>query len=157
MVTDRLRVDDRDVLQVWQPDLVLSGTEEVTKVSALCVTPDHRVLLVSQDRKFWTLPGGHHESGETHEETLAREVREEACARVNACRYLGAQRVDDPTWPRPHFQLRYLAQVELEPFLPNQEVRYRRLADMAEAQELLWGGASQIARLLLRTVGYREG
>jgi 8-oxo-dGTP diphosphatase len=151
-----LRFEDRDVLLIWQPDLGLSGSEEVTQVFGVCVTPDYKVLLVSQDGKFWTLPGGHPESGETHEETLAREVREEACARVTAWRYLGAQRVDDPARPRPHYQLRYLAQVELEPFLPKHEVRYRRLVDKAEVLELLWGGGSRVARLLLETIGREE-
>jgi ADP-ribose pyrophosphatase YjhB (NUDIX family) len=152
MVTERLDFDGREVLLTWKPEMRMSGSEEVTQVSGLCVTADRKVLLVSQDGMFWTLPGGHPEPGETHEETLAREVLEEACARVIACHYIGAQRVDDPARPQRHFQLRFLAQVELEPFLPRHEVRYRKLVDMVEAQELLWGGGSRIAGLLLKTV-----
>lgn len=149
MVSDWLHIDGRKIRLVWHPDLPLRGNEEISQVSGLCLTPDHQLLLVSEDAKFWTLPGGHPEPNETPVQTLAREVWEEACARVTACRYLGAQRVDDPGRPRPHYQLRFLARVELEPFRPKHEVRHRKLTDKHEAQELLWGGDSLIARQLL--------
>lgn len=133
----------------WHPGLALTGAERVTQVYGLCLTSDHQLLLVSQDGESWTLPGGRPEPGETHVDTLTREVWEEACARVTAQRYLGAQRVVDPSEGAPYYQLRYLARVTVEPFRPRHEMRHRRLVDLEAAKRLLWGGTSRIGTHLL--------
>jgi hypothetical protein len=49
--------------------------------------------------QYWNLLGGGVQSGETLEDCLVREVREEGCARVVDSRYIGCQRVDDPGHP----------------------------------------------------------
>jgi NUDIX domain len=62
---------------------------------ASCFTGDHRIVLVTLNGTDWSLPGGSPEPGETLQQTLAREVREEACARVIDSSYIGCQRVEE--------------------------------------------------------------
>ncbi|MPZ63567.1 MAG: NUDIX domain-containing protein [Propionibacteriales bacterium] len=69
--------------------------EEATQALGICLTDDRRIVLVTWDGENWTLPGGRPEPGETLEQGLAREVREEACARVVTSRYIGCQRVEE--------------------------------------------------------------
>lgn len=40
-------------------------------------TTDDKVILVSKDNIKWQFPGGHPEEGETHEQTVHRELMEE--------------------------------------------------------------------------------
>lgn len=136
-------------LASWPPGLALTGAERVTRVYVLCLTTEGQLLLVSQDGEFWTLPGGRPKPGETHADTLTREVWEEACARVSEYQYLGAQRVADPGEPEPYYQFRYLARVSLDPFAPAHEMRHRMLVDIDTARRLLWRGESRIAHALL--------
>jgi hypothetical protein len=55
------------------PDGTPHGAEGV------CLTTAGDVVLVSQDGVRWSLPAGRPELGETWEDTLRREVLEEAC------------------------------------------------------------------------------
>ena len=56
---------------------------------AFCVTADDDVVLISSDGARWGWPGGRPEPGESWQQTLEREILEEACARVTAARLLG--------------------------------------------------------------------
>lgn len=148
-VTEHQRQNGHAITLTWLPAAALMSTDLVTQVYGLCLDRDQRLVLVSQDGESWTLPGGRPESGEPPEATLAREVREEACAHVSSQRYLGAQRIDDPTQPEPYYQLRYLARVTLKPFDPQYEMRFRQVVDIATARRLLWRGESRIGQRLL--------
>lgn len=130
----------------------MAATDLVTQVYGLCLDSRRQLLLVSQDGNFWTLPGGRPEPGETYEGTLKREVREEACARVTTHRYLGAQRVTDPSIGATYYQLRYLVRITLDPFAPQHEVHHRQLVDITTARQLLWRGESKIGQQLLDEV-----
>jgi ADP-ribose pyrophosphatase YjhB (NUDIX family) len=57
--------------------------------NAFCVTADDQVVLISNDGKRWGWPGGRPEGDESWEQTLRREVLEEACALVRNARLLG--------------------------------------------------------------------
>lgn len=57
--------------------------------SAICLTHDDRLVFISEDGRKWGLPGGRPEGGESWEETLIREMREEACAKVSSSQLLG--------------------------------------------------------------------
>lgn len=57
--------------------------------AGICLTASNEVVLITQDGTSWGFPGGRPEQGETWEDTMRREVREEACVKVTAGRLLG--------------------------------------------------------------------
>jgi 8-oxo-dGTP pyrophosphatase MutT (NUDIX family) len=131
----------------WMPDAVL-----VTQALGLCFTADGMVVMVTWDDERWTFPGGTVEPGETVEQTLVREVAEEACARVLARTYLACQHVADPLNPDgvpTYYQSRWWARVELNPWQPQHEMIGRRLVTTDLVVPTLFWPEKQIAQRLL--------
>jgi 8-oxo-dGTP diphosphatase len=131
----------------------------VTQASGVCFTEDGRIVLVAGPDGGWALPGGHLEPGETAEEALIREVREEACAVVQHLAYLGAQQVDDPeceAGPRRTYQVRFWARVTLEPFESRFETRERTLVPPSAFVETLAWRTARIAGALLEAALAQE-
>ena len=81
--------DDRSLTVTWIAPPFRPERRLTTQVLGLCFTREGQIVLVSDDADGWTLPGGHPEPGESLEVALERELREEACARLIACEYLG--------------------------------------------------------------------
>lgn len=104
--------------------------------SALCLTADGNVVLVSEDGAAWVLPGGRPEPGEDWRQTLEREVLEEACATVEDATLLGFTRSE---CVRGHelglvlVRSQWLARVALGPWEPRFEMVGREIATPAEA------------------------
>ena len=144
--------EDRPLIVEWLPAPFTPPRDLVTQASGVCFTSDGEIVLVAGAKRAWSLPGGHTEWGETLEETLAREVREEACAEICRCVYLGAQQVHDPQNPdglTRYYQARFWARVRLEPFAPQFERLYRVcVAPSAFLTTLQWS-TTRIAQALL--------
>jgi hypothetical protein len=92
---DGEEIPHRDGGQDWvgswhSPSAPPDGTPH--GASGLCVTPDGSIVVVSQDGEQWDLPGGRPEGDESLEDTLRREVLEEACATVVRAKLLGFSR-----------------------------------------------------------------
>ena len=117
----------------WHPELELSPADVVTSVHGYCFLDGRIVLVHVKDRGF-NVPGGHIEAGETPEETLHREVYEEAYVTGDIA-YLGAIRVDhtenakfeeNGKYPRIGYQLFYRMEItECQPFLRQHETLSR--------------------------------
>jgi 8-oxo-dGTP pyrophosphatase MutT (NUDIX family) len=87
-------IDGRSYRVSWFDPPFVPPPQETTQALGICFTREGEIVLVTLDGNAWSLPGGTIEPGETLEQTLVREVREEACARVLQRRYIGCQHVE---------------------------------------------------------------
>lgn len=134
-----VRVGDDGILVSWhapnsRPDGQAHGAE------GFCVTDTAGVVVVSRDGRRWELPAGRPERGETWEQTLRREVREEACATVVRARLLGfcrgayvAGRQSGTVLVRSIWR----AEVTVDPWDPQHEILFRRVVQAAEIEGAL--------------------
>lgn len=135
-----IRSNGGDWIATWHSgDIPPHGTPH--GASAVCVTPDGGVALISTDGQHWGLPGGRPEGDETWEETMRREVLEEACSRVMQCRLLGFSRgVCESGHEQGLVLVRSLwrADVILEAWEPRHEIPFRSVFPVNEVRGLLW-------------------
>jgi 8-oxo-dGTP pyrophosphatase MutT (NUDIX family) len=95
------------------------------------------LVLISPDGVVWGFPAGRPEGAETPEETLRREVLEEACARVTTARLLGFARsecVAGHEKGRVLVRSFWRADVDVLPWEPRFEIPHRRLVPTADAR-----------------------
>ena len=96
----------------------------------ICVTAAREVVLISEDGETWDLPAGRPEGAETWEETLRREMLEEACAAVTDARLLGFVRgvcIEGHEQGLILVRSVWRADVDLMPWDPQFEIAHRRL------------------------------
>lgn len=103
--------------------------------AAVCLAGD-QVVLISNDRERWDLPGGRPEPGESLVDTLRREIQEEVCATVTSCTLLGFSWGACLSGPEKGLVLvrsLWRAEVVLDAWEPRFEIAHRRLVPAGEA------------------------
>ena len=114
-VKETLTFDGREVYLEWFELADYPKDISISQVVGFCVNKDGEVLIIKNQRG-WGFPGGHPESGETPEETLRREVAEEAYVTIKNQRLLGYIEVSDPdnqsVEGKHYIQLRYFAELD---------------------------------------------
>ncbi|MDQ2787342.1 MAG: NUDIX domain-containing protein, partial [Chloroflexota bacterium] len=127
------RADGEDWHVSWHPPPTPpEGTPHGS--AGLCVTGDGEIVLISQDGERWDIPAGRPEGDETWEETLRREMLEEACATVGQARLLGFSRgacLAGPQAGRVIVRSFWRADVDLAPWEPQFEIAHRRIVPAA--------------------------
>ena len=124
----------------------------------MLVHDGERILLAGGARwgeRRVSVLAGFVEVGESLEQAVAREVREEVGVSVRECRYLGSQ-----PWPLPRsLMLGFFARADAgqEPRIDGEEIRFARwytrgqLRAAMEAEEIFLPGRVSIARQLIET------
>lgn len=65
-------------------------------VHAFCFYGEKLVVVYAESKKYWTPPGGGIEPGETYEEAVVREVKEETNMKVVKQQFIGYQDIYEP-------------------------------------------------------------
>ncbi len=110
-----LKFDGRPIEIKWIETKALPANIAVSQVAGFCFDGQKRVAIIKNEHG-WGFPGGHPEKGESNEETLQREVAEEACLSVKNPELIGYVEVKDPennsVEGKHYLQLRYLAEAD---------------------------------------------
>lgn len=81
--------------------------DKCKQVYGVCFCGDEMVIGYGGEKQDWGLIGGTIEEGETFEETLKREIQEEANLELISCTPIGYQKVIDTRDGQWIYQLRY--------------------------------------------------
>lgn len=110
----------------WMQMENLEGISPIMQVYGICFNQSGEILVARKSGKsHWAIPGGHPEGTETIQETLIREMIEEADVKIKNIHVVGVQQVDFPNNPRLDegelfFQARCVCEVdELLPQTPD--------------------------------------
>lgn len=104
--------------------------------AGICVTDTTDVVLISADGVAWDFPAGRPEGDESWEQTLRREMLEEACAAVDQARLLGFSRgrcIEGSEFGLVLVRAIWLAKIQLLEWNPKFEIRFRRVVPAGQA------------------------
>jgi ADP-ribose pyrophosphatase YjhB (NUDIX family) len=135
-----VRSNEGDWLIAWYPPASVPNGK-AHGANAFCVTAAGGVVLISSDGERWGWPGGRPEADESWEQTLRREILEEACAIVCNATLLGFCRAVCLTGPEEGLVLVrsiWRAEVELMPWQPRFEIAHRRVVPPHELHLHMW-------------------
>lgn len=134
----------------WLPNMDRSDADLITQAYGICLAGDLACLIIAPDSTKAYLPGGTVEEGESLEETLRREVWEEANLKISDLRLLGLQEVQHSEQEHERFgrtqyhQSRFVCRVdEAQPVTidPDKDYAFDRFfIPVAELNDYLeWG------------------
>ncbi|MCU0494648.1 MAG: NUDIX hydrolase [Chloroflexaceae bacterium] len=125
--------------------------------SGVCVTAQGEIVIITEDGEKWDVPGGRPEGDEDWEQTLRREMVEEACVAVTSARLLGfargeclAGREQGKVIVRSFWR----AEVVLLDWKPEFEIVQRRLVSPAEALNTVYMGYRKLYHVILQAAGF---
>jgi 8-oxo-dGTP pyrophosphatase MutT (NUDIX family) len=123
-----------------------------TQTYAVCFCGEKIVIGFGGQKNAWGLIGGTIEQGETLEQTLRREIKEEANMKVLKYRPIGYQKVTDTRDGNFFYQLRYVCIVQpYGPFVadPDNGITEIKLIDPKEYKQYFdWGDIGE--RIIVR-------
>ena len=129
-----IRTNGQDWIVSWHPPPTApAGTAH--GAAGVCVTDNGEIVLISNNGGDWDLPAGRTEGDETWEQTLRREMLEEACATVVDARLLGFCRSFCIVGPEEGLVIVrsfWRAQVMLGAWEPKFEISHRRVVQATE-------------------------
>jgi ADP-ribose pyrophosphatase YjhB (NUDIX family) len=142
VVRDEWYYQGKKIISEWHNSRYHKGLKPITQVYGVCFYKDKILIIRSSQDKFWNLPGGQPEKGETMLQALIREVDEEASADVKSGRMLGYSKTIEPD--RTVYQLRYVAELSKikkpTPDPDNGIIRKRRFIPIKDFNKYLqWG------------------
>jgi len=115
--------------------------KKIDGVHAYCFRGDKLVLVYSEKKGYWTPPGGAVENGESVEEAVIREVKEETNMKVLKQKIIGYHEAFEPD--KIHVQTRSVCLVEpYGPFVsdPDGDVTEIKLIDPKDYKNYFdWG------------------
>ena len=114
-ISEQSTFDGRNLTLTWHESRQIPEGKNISQVSAFCLNDGGQVLII-KNKHGWGLPGGHPERGETVEQALKREIKEEADCTISDFALLGYIEVNDPDNEsiegKGYFQLRFLCRLE---------------------------------------------
>jgi 8-oxo-dGTP pyrophosphatase MutT (NUDIX family) len=129
-----------------------------TQTYGVCFYNDKMIVAGNGHKKTWGLVGGTIEKGETFEETLKREIKEESNMEVLSYFPIGYQKVIDTRDNSEIYQLRYVCSVRPHgPFVadPTGAVTEIKLIDPKDYKQYFdWGEIGE--RIMERAIELKE-
>lgn len=116
-VSTKQNIAGTEVGITWIPTQDVEKYQPCRQVYGICFNDKNEILIIKDpDSDKWQIPGGTPEEGESREETLIREIQEEADVLVKDCKPLGVQQIDHPNNPNKtdgdrFYQYRYICSV----------------------------------------------
>lgn len=120
--TQTINWKGKNFLIEWIKTDSLEGINPITQVYGICFNNKDEILIVRKEGgEDWIIPGGTPEKGEIIEETLKREIIEEADVKIKNIRLLGVQKVCPEGKPKDfYYQVRCVCEIdELLPQTPD--------------------------------------
>ncbi len=114
MIKQIIDYKGKKVKLVWHDDTNFESLTNITQVYSFCFNNKGEILIISLDRKNWSLPGGSPEKEDSsYEQTLIREVLEEGDCELDKVIRLGYQNsIFIGRSDSEHQQLRYVAKIK---------------------------------------------